>query len=113
MGVETIMKEKIATILIAAAILLFLITFCELTSIGLRYKLEEAIILKVVPDAKGLGGFIGEDVRTLVRFKDGLTSHLGGDRGDPGEIILAPRTDGTISMFGLAGDTGLFFNRKP
>lgn len=77
------------------------ILFIESLSMVPRYVLEAATIRSIGPDATGLGGFPGESERTLVKFDDGLTTYIGGRRGEPGERILAPRIKGTKTAFGL------------
>lgn len=84
-------------LLALAALLLFIEAF----SISPRYELEPATIRSVGPDATGMGGFVGETERTLIRFDDGLTDYMGGRRGEPGERILAPRRRGTSSALGI------------
>ena len=72
------------------------------------YSLEPATIRKVVPDSRG---FIGADQMTLIKFEDGFTTEVSGDRGEPGEKVLAHRQIGTKSLFGVFGDRGILFNK--
>lgn len=61
-------------------------------------ELEPATVRKVV--ANPSWGFIGQDQMTLIRFTDGYDTQIGGNRGEPGDKILAYRQRGTISVFG-------------
>jgi len=75
-----------------------LVIFVDLLSVMPRYQLEPATVRKVVPDSRG---FIGYDEMTLVRFDDGFDDEVAGNRGEPGDKILAPRRRGVQTMFGI------------
>lgn len=83
------------------ALLIFGLYLLEALSIQPAYKYEQATILKIQPVSNWVS-FDGS--RTLVRFKDGYTMSIIGERGFPGDAILAERPDGTQSAFGIIGD---------
>ena len=76
-----------------------LMLFIEATSAMPRYELEPATVRKVVKNPEW--GFVGCDERTLIRFDDGFTTEIGGNKGEPGEKILAHRQRGVRTIFGI------------
>ena len=96
------MKKKdwgyVAFAVSASLMILFVL---ECMSTTPHYVLEKATVRKVIDDPDW--GYIGTDFRTLVKFDDGFTTHVSGDRGDPGERILVHRQYGTKSLFGIMG----------
>ena len=68
-----------------------------------HYVDEPATVRKVVKEGTSWG-YIGTDLVTLARFDDGMHAECGGDRGEPGELVLMPRQRGTTSMLGILGD---------
>ena len=100
--------NKILTFFSAIIALFLCLIFMEGVTVYPDYSLEPATIRKVVPDSRG---FIGADQMTLIRFEDGFTDEIGGDRGEPGEKVLAYRQIGTKSLFGVFGDKGILFNK--
>jgi hypothetical protein len=77
--------------------LALLLAFFEAASAYPHYELEPAIVRRVVPDSRG---FIGADEMTLIRFDDGYDTEIAGNRGAPGDRILAPRYRGVDTIFG-------------
>ncbi len=77
--------------LIIAAVVLLLMEVIEY---------EPAVVRKVT---EGSRFYDGDDVVTLVKFDDGVTDKVPGDRGAPGERILARRQRGAETMFGIIG----------
>lgn len=73
--------------------------FMEAMSVMPHYELEPATVRKVVKNPSW--GFIGQDEMTLIRYADGFDSQIGGNRGEPGDKILAYRQRGTDTMFGI------------
>jgi hypothetical protein len=72
------------------------IAFLEAMSVHEHYELEPARVRKVVKNPSW--GFIGHDEMTLVRFEDGFDTQIAGNRGEPGDKILAGRQRGTRTM---------------
>ncbi len=93
------MKQKITDILLILAMALLAAFILELFSAAPHYILEPATVRKVVKNPEW--GFIGADQMTLIRFNDGFDSQIAGNRGEPGDKILAPRQHGTETIFGL------------
>ena len=92
---KTTKTEIAAWILgITAAVLLM-----ELFSIHPHYENEPATVRKVLPNPRWK--FIGEDEMTSVRFDDGYTTEIAGNKGEPGDRILVSRQRGTDTLLGL------------
>jgi hypothetical protein len=94
------------TILISTGITVIsislLVVLLEAFSIWPGYVTQQAKIINVQDDSKW--GYIGEDKRTLVEWRDGSRGYIPGAMGEPGEIILASRQIGTTSLLGWFGD---------
>lgn len=89
---------KITFGLVIAVAIGAMVLLVEASSIRPVYRKEMATIKSIQDDPPY--GFIGEDKRTLVKFKDGSTLYLGGARGEIGEEILVSRQVGRESMLG-------------
>ena len=65
----------------------------DAVTLEVNYELEPATVRKVVKNPPWK--YIACDEMTLVRFDDGLDVDMGGNHGEPGDRILAPRPRGT------------------
>ena len=95
--------KKIGLILLISIAIIF---FLDLITPFPCYELQPAVIQKV----KKSNRYIGYDNVTWVKFKDGYVEDIGGDRGKPGEEILAHRKVGIQSLFGIIGKKSILFD---
>lgn len=66
-----------------------------------HYELEPATVRKVTVNTNL--GYRGDPL-TVIRFDDGFGEDIAGDRGAPGDRIMAWRQRGTRSLLGILGD---------
>lgn len=93
------MKNYILGIPAGLLILAALFWFIEAGGAVPHHELEPATVLKVQADWPS--GFVGQKFRTTVKFADGFVTDVGGDKGEPGDKILAYRQRGVDTPFGV------------
>lgn len=85
---------------VVVVIVLWLL-FMDALTVTAHYEMEPATVRKVVKNPSWR--YIACDEMTLIRFDDGFDTDIGGNKGEAGDRILAPRQRGTDSMFGILG----------
>jgi hypothetical protein len=95
---------------IALVIMAFLFCMIEAITASPHYRLEPATVIEVTPDRVG---YIGYEDNTWVRFSDGYTIPQPGRLGNAGDLIIAGRRDGVVTLLGVFGDWGLLCNKAP
>lgn len=100
------MKTNILISIFGVCLLFFIL---ECISIAPHYEKQMAEVRSIEEDPDF--GFIGEDYRTLVKFKDGHTQYIGGKRGEVGEMILVDKVVGRSTLFGIFAEHSQISNK--